>query len=145
MLTTPPKDCPFQGNTFTFKLSVQKSCNRPLSGGDATSLGKITPPRTGSSHWKLSLLLNKKSSSTSSPPTPLGSSCRYSTLLLMLKKESQGGLPPGPLKLENWTLYIDVSLFCCTIYQDKKYLRENIPWSRKRFLAVPVSHSVGGS
>ena len=41
-------------------------------------------------------LTNKRFTSTS-PPSPLGSTCRKSTLLLMLLKESQGYLHPGKI------------------------------------------------
>ena len=108
-MTTPPKDCRFLGFTFTFKLSVQKSYFRPLSGGCklrmqphwAKSPHQEQAPVTEnwSSHSK------KKSSSTSSPPTPLGSSCRYSTLLLMLMKESQGDLHPGKILRDLISIY----------------------------------------
>ena len=41
--------------------------------------------------------LKNKSFSSTSPPSPLGSTCRKSTLLLMLLKESQGDLHPGQI------------------------------------------------
>ena len=49
--------------------------------------------------------LKNKSFSSTSPPSPLGSTCRKSTLPLMVLKESQGYLHPG----KTFTNYLPIS------------------------------------
>ena len=55
----PTKDCRFHGFTFTFKLSVQKSCYRPLSGGCHLT-GRIHPTKNRLQSLKIEPLAKKK-------------------------------------------------------------------------------------
>ena len=75
--------------TFTFKHSVPNLDAGHYQGG-ATTLGKITPPRTDSSHRNWVLLLKNKSSSLFTS-IPLRAQLAGSPLLLRCCREEVGG------------------------------------------------------
>ena len=79
--------------TFIFVQTVRFLATGLQQGG-VTQLGESTPPSTDSSCLKSNFLdENERRSSSSAPPTPLGSTCRLSTLLLMVF-EGKPGRPP---------------------------------------------------
>ena len=75
--------------TFTFKLAFPNLDSGHYQGG-ATTLGKITPPRTDSSHRNWVLLLKNKSSSLFTS-IPLRAPPAGSPLLLRCCREEVGG------------------------------------------------------
>ena len=81
---------------FHFHASWMISNCRSLSWG-VHHTWQNPPQRTDSSRLVSNTSHKNKSFSSSSPPTPLCSSCRYSTFLPMLWNESQGDLHPGKI------------------------------------------------